>query len=160
MVRKLSGMTTFQVTMISAIPYLLAWPAMLLIGASSDRTRERRWHTAVPLFLAGIALLGTRINDNLVFGLTMFTLAAIGINGRLPAFWSLPTSLLAGTSGAAAIGVVNCIGNMGGFFGPYIVGKLTDLTHTYAAGVVFLIGSALLAGVCTFLVKRFGKQSS
>lgn len=152
--QRLSGLSSFQVVLVSAIPFLFAWPAMLLIGASSDRTGERRWHTALPLFAAGIALaISQWKSGNVVLGIVMFTIAAMGINGRLPSFWALPTTFLTGASAAACIGAINCIGNIGGFAGPYIVGRLSSLSGNYLTGVFYLVGSAMLGGLLTLLVR-------
>jgi ACS family tartrate transporter-like MFS transporter len=155
MVQKLSGMSPFAVTMISAIPYLVSWPAMLLVGWNSDRTGERRLHVAVCLAVAGAALLASQYTGaNVALGIAMFSIALMGINGRLGAFWALPATLLGGTTAAAAIGAINCIGNTGGFVGPYIVGWLSTNTGRYGAGVAFLIGSAFIAALATLLIHQ------
>jgi ACS family tartrate transporter-like MFS transporter len=156
-VEKASGFSPFYTTLITAIPYLAAWPVMLFVGAHSDRTGERRLHVAIPMAVSGLALIGTQLaGGSLVLSIAMFSLASMGINGRLPAFWPLPTAFLGGTSAAAAIGAINCIGNLGGFVGPYIVGKLTSITGTYVAGVAFLIGAAFVGSAATLLVRRPG----
>jgi ACS family tartrate transporter-like MFS transporter len=155
MIEKLSGMTPFMVTLISAIPYLVSWPAMLLIGWNSDRTGERRLHVAICLAVAGVALLATQYTGaNVALGITMYSIALMGINGRLGAFWALPATLLGGTTAAAAIGTINSIGNTGGFAGPYIVGFLSTKTGRYEAGVAFLIGSAFVAALATLLIQK------
>ena len=155
MFQRLSGYTPFYTTLITAIPYLVAWPAMLILGWNSDRTRERRLHVAIPMAVSGLALLGTQYSgSSVLWGITLFSIACIAINGRLPSFWALPTAFLGGTSAAAAIGVINCIGNLGGFFGPAVVGKLTDMTGTYVAGIVFLVGSAFVGALATLLIRR------
>ena len=154
-VQKLSGLSSFQTALVSAIPFLAAWPAMLLVGWSSDRTRERRWHTAVPLFVAGIALAISQWKaGNVALGIVMFTIAAMGIQSRLPGFWALPTTFLTGASAAASIGAINCIGNTGGFVGPYIVGFLSKKSGNYLSGVLFLVGSAILSGVLVLMVRK------
>ena len=84
----------------------------------------------------------------------MFTLATIGINARLPSFWALPSAFLGGTTAAASIGLINCLGNLGGFAGPSIVGKLSESTGTYVAGVWYLVGASVLAGILVLLVRR------
>jgi len=155
MVEKLSGMTPFVVTLISAIPYLVSWPAMLLIGWNSDRTGERRLHVAGCLTVAGLALLASQYTGaSVALGIAMFSIALMGINGRLGAFWALPTAFLGGTTAAAAIGTINAIGNVGGFVGPYIVGFLSTKTGLYGAGVAFLIGSAFVAALATLLIHQ------
>jgi ACS family tartrate transporter-like MFS transporter len=75
----------------------------------------------------------------------MFCLAAIGLYGYAPAFWSMPSSFLAGTAAAASIGVINSVGNLGGFLGPYTVGYVTSRTHSFVAGVLCLSASAIFA---------------
>ncbi len=155
MVKKLSGLTTTQSTLISAIPYLAAWPAMLLVGWNSDRTRERRVHTSVCLAVSGLALLATQYTGaNVVLGIAMFSIAAMAINGRLSAFWPMPSAFLGGTAAAAAIGLINCIGNTGGFVGPSIVGFLSTKFGSYTGGVAFLIGSAFVGAAAVLLVRK------
>jgi ACS family tartrate transporter-like MFS transporter len=153
MVQKLSGFSPYVVTLLSAIPFIATWPFMLLVGWNSDRTGERRWHTAGSLVLAAAGLALARATDSVPIGILAFTIAAMGINGRLPSFWALPNQFLAGTSAAAVIGSINCVGNTGGFVGPYFVGWLTDKTGTYAAGVLYLIGSALISSVLVLMVR-------
>jgi ACS family tartrate transporter-like MFS transporter len=153
MLQTLSGYSPFVVTLLSAIPFLATWPFMVLIGWNSDRTRERRWHIAGCLLLAGAGLLLTRLTGGVAIGLLGFTLAAMGINGRIPPFWALPNTFLAGASAAAVVGMINCVGNTGGFVGPWVIGFLTDKTGTYTAGMLYLIGSAVVAAGLVLLVK-------
>jgi len=101
--------------------------------------------------LAGSLLTGS----NVTLGIAMFSIAAMGINGRLPAFWALPPAFLGGTSAAACIGAINCVGNLGGFVGPYALGFLS--THSggsYASGVLFLSVTAVVAAILVVLVRR------
>ena len=159
-IKKLSGSTNLVVTMISALPYCVGLISILIMGWSSDRTRERRWHTAVPMIVAGIGLLlSVAAQDQTAVAVCMFCLAAIGIYGYLPGFWSLPTSFLTGTAAAASIGLINSIGNLGGFAGPYVVGYLSRRTNSFVAGVCYLAFSALLAAgfiLCLRPVRRAG----
>jgi ACS family tartrate transporter-like MFS transporter len=154
MMQTLSGYSSVVVTLLSAIPYLATWPFMILVGWNSDRTNERRWHTGLCCILAGVGLAIARSTGSVAVGLAGFTLAASGIYGRMAPFWALPGTFLSGASAAAVVGSINCIANTGGFFGPYIVGFLTDKTGTYAAGVLYLIGSAIVAGLLVLLVRR------
>jgi MFS transporter, ACS family, tartrate transporter len=153
MVQRLSGFTPAMVTLISAVPWLMSWPVMLFTGWNSDRTDERRWHVAIPLFVGAAGLGLARSTDSVMLGLVAFTIAAMGINGRLPAFWSLPNSLFTGTAAAAVIATMNFIGIFGGFVGPYIVGFLSNKTGTYTSAVAFLLGSAVLAGVLVLFIR-------
>jgi nitrate/nitrite transporter NarK len=89
--------------------------------------------------------------------ISMFALAAAGMYGYFPAFWSLPSRFLTGTVAAASIGAINSIGNLGGFAGPYIVGYLNRVAQSFSAGVICLSLSALIAAGLV-LSLRFGEQ--
>lgn len=106
-IQRLSGYSPVVTTLVSAIPYLAAWPFTLLVGWSSDRTRERRWHTAGCLLLAAGGLAMSRATDNVSIGVFGLTIAAMGISARQAPFWSISSSLLAGTSSAIAIAVIS-----------------------------------------------------
>jgi len=154
MIQKLSGFSSFQVAMIAALPFLASWPAMLLLSWSSDRTGERRWHTAAAYLVLAAGLAGGIWSGKSVpLGILMFSLAGIGISARLPAFWALPASLLGGSMAAASVGAINCIGNLGGFVGPYLLGALSTATGSYSTGIGYLAGASVLAAVLILLVR-------
>ena len=162
MLQKLSGASPLMVTLLSAIPFLLAYPAVLLVGWNSDRTKERRLHTAACMFAAGLGLALSLGTDNVYLGLTAFSIAAMGITARMAPFWAMPSTILSGAAAAAVVGSINCVGNLGGFVGPYFIGYLTDLTHTYTAGMAFLVAAAFVGGVLVLFVrpKEKGKEKS
>lgn len=154
LIQKLSGFSTFEVGMIAAIPFLVALPAMLAVAWRSDRSGERRWHTAAAYIVAGAGLAGSLFTGpRIVPGMIMFSIAAIGLNARLPAFWALPHSFLEGAPAAASIGAINCFGGLGGFFGPYLLGALSTAAGNYNGGVWYLTGACLVAGVLVLLVR-------
>jgi ACS family tartrate transporter-like MFS transporter len=161
-IQKLSGLSSLEVSMIAALPFLTAWPAMLLLSWNSDRTGERRWHTAAAHIALGAGLAGSVwVGNSIVLVVLMFSLAGIGIGARLPAFWTLPAALLGGATAAAAIGVINSIGNLGGFAGPYLLGALSTKTGSYAIGTEYIAGAALLGAVLIVLVrKKAGSKSA
>ena len=148
-VRSMSGLTDFQVGLVSAIPYVAAAASMVRVAAHSDRTGERRWHVAVPA-LVGVAgfLLAANVRSPLL-GLLALCLAAIGIWGTLGAFWAMPTSFLHGAAAAAGIALVNSVGNVGGFVGPYALGWMREATGDFRSGILLLAaglaGTAVLA---------------
>lgn len=145
-IKNMSGLSNLMVTLIAAIPYCVGLFAILLIGWSSDRSRERRWHTALSMLATAIGLLlSVAFHNSTALAMAMFCVAAIGIYGYLPGFWALPTSFLSGTAAAASIGLINSFGNLGGFVGPYVVGYLSATTKSFVAGVVYLSASALVA---------------
>ena len=139
-VQRISGLTTTQVILISGIPWLCAIPAMLLTAAHSDRTAERRWHAALPLFLVGIALsLSIAASGNIVIAIAAFSLATMALYSFPSPFWVLPTIFLSGPAAAASIALINSAGNLGGFVGPYLIGYLADKTGSYTGGLMYLV---------------------
>jgi MFS transporter, ACS family, tartrate transporter len=153
-VKRASGVSNLTVTLITALPYCFGLIAMLLVGWSSDRSGERRYHTALPMIAISLGLLLSGLLQNsVVMMVAMLCLAAIGINGYLPVFWSLPTSFLKGSVAAVAIGLINSVGNLGGFVGPYVVGYVNSATNSFFGGLLYLSLSALVAA-CLILKLR------
>ena len=161
-IKKQSGLSNLRVTLIAAIPYCVGLVAILLVGWSSDRTKERRWHTALSMIAVSLGLiLAVMLQDRLALSIAMFCLAP-RIYAYLPGFWSLPTSFLSGTAAAASIGMINSVGNLGGYVGPHVVGYLSTLTGSFFAGVVYLSLSALVAAVLVLSIRatRSDRDSS
>ncbi|MBV8858163.1 MAG: MFS transporter [Acidobacteria bacterium] len=153
-IKKLSGSSNLVVTSVSALPYCVGLLSVLLFGWSSDRTKERRWHTAVPMLVAGVGLLlSVAAREQTALAVLMFCVAAVGLYGYQPGFWSLPTSFLTGTAAAATVGLINSVGNLGGFAGPYVVGYLSRTTGSLFAGVLYLSLSALAAAALILLLR-------
>lgn len=152
-VKALSGLSDFLVGMISALPYCAAAIGMVLIGAHSDRTGERFLHIAVPSLLA---VLGFCLSAWLISPLPAMialTIAAVGDLGSRGPFWSLPGRFLSGSASAGGIALINTIGSLGGFVGPFAVGWIKDQTGTYSYGMMFL-AALLLAGAFLSLYLR------
>src|SRR5438067_1470973 len=149
MLKALSGSSNRAVTLVAALPYCVGVLAALVVGWSSDRTRERHWHTATCMALIAVGLaLGVAARNQLPLAVAMFCIAGFGMYGYPPAFWSLPSSFLSGTAAAASFGLINSVGNLGGFAGPYAMGYLTKGTQTYVAGVLcFALFAAISAGL-------------
>ncbi len=158
-IQGLSGYGAVTTTLISAVPYLAAWPFTVLVGWNSDRTGEHRWHAAGCMFLAAGGFVLSRATNNIPLGIFALTVAAMGSNARQAPFWSVSSSLLSGTSSAIAIAVISSFGQLGSFAAPYIVGFLTDRTGNYAAGTLYFIGSLVIAG-CLMLLVKFPNQTS
>ena len=152
----LSGYTNLQtITIIAALPYCVALVSMLIVGWSSDRTGERRWHVAISLLAVSAGLfLSASAFGNVWLALFFFCLAGAGLYSYLPGFWALPASFLTESAAAASIGLINSIGNLGGFAGGYIVGYLETKTGTFYTGVIYLACSALLGAILILMVKH------
>jgi MFS transporter, ACS family, tartrate transporter len=143
-VRAASGLTDLQVGLVSAIPYVAAAAAMVRVAAHSDRTGERRWHVAVPALVGAAGFVMAVHVHSPLLGLFALSLAAIGIWGTLGAFWAMPTTFLHGAAAAAGIALINSVGNVGGFVGPYALGWLREATGDFRSGILLL--AAGLAG--------------
>ncbi len=126
--------------MINAIPPVFAVVAMVLWGRHSDRTGERPRHVALAYLVGAAGLIATGLMTDPVLTMTMLVIAAIGLSSTAPIFWSLPTAMLSGTAAAGGIALINALGNLGGFFGPYAFGLIKDAT-----GGSFTYGLMVLA---------------
>lgn len=153
---KATGVTdTFNIGLLTAIPYATAAIAMILIGHSADQRRERRWHVAIPAVLGCIGLILSTVYDhNTLLAMSALTLATVGIISVLPLFWSLPTAFLGGLAAAAGIALINSLGNLAGFVSPYLVGWLKDQTHSTNSGMYVLAGSLLLGALLTLSLPK------
>lgn len=140
---------------LSAVPWAGGAIAMVVWGRRSDATGERRWHVAIASFVgAGALVASTWFVRDTALSLLSLTVATAGILSTLPVFWTVPTSLLAGTATAVAIAWVNSIGNLGGFAAPYLVGWLNDRTGSSAPALYVLAALLALGGVLLLLVAR------
>jgi MFS family permease len=141
---------TFVIGLITSIPYAVAGIAMILIGRSSDRTGERRWHLGLATFAGGAGyLLCGYFNTNTVALVGGLTLAATGIITAIGLFWVLPPRFLSGMAAAAGIALINSLGQLGGIISPYMVGKVKDLTGSttmalYAVAAMCLVAAILI----------------
>jgi len=152
-----SGFSVPVVTLLAAIPYAAALLANLANGWHSDRTQERRWHTASVLFGGSVSLLLAIVfGSHFFLQLGFFTVFAACVHSFQPTFWALPTLTLGESAAAAAIGLINSLGNLGGFVGPFIVGYLVTRTGSFTSGLAWLLLSLLLSG---FLVLRLPSRT-
>jgi len=115
-------------------------------------TRERVWHVAGPAGVAGLSLIAAAYLSSPVFGAVALTLCAMGVYAALSTFWTLPTGFLTGTAAAGGIALINSIGNLGGFVGPYAVGWIKDVTGATTLGLVALAACLIMAGSVTLLL--------
>jgi ACS family tartrate transporter-like MFS transporter len=148
MVQEISGGDNLSVGLLSAIPYLGAAVGMVLNGRHSDRTGERCLHTAVPALAAAGCFVVCAVQRNGMLTFLAIVGALFGIWSMLGPFWGLSTKYLGRSAAAAGIALINSIGNLGGFAGPWLVGLAKELTGQYSAGF-FLIALFLALGGCT-----------
>src|SRR5256714_2003362 len=142
---KAFGLNAFLTTLVSAAPYVVGVIAMVWWGRRSDRLVERRFHAAFPLFVAAVGIAASTALDDPTLKMLALCVAGFGIFACLPVFWTLPTAFLSGAAAAAGIAVINSIGNLAGFAGPFAMGWIKDTTGSYAGGLLLLAGLGVVA---------------
>ena len=154
LIREQATLSDFSVGLIAAVPPLAGCAAMILVGASSDRRRERFLHIASPQLVcaAGLGLLA--VSWSLPVTILGLTLAAVGANGIAGPYWGLPPRFLSGAAAASAIGLINMVGSIGGFVGPYALGAVKDRTQGFGPALLALAAMAVGASVLVMLLKR------
>src|SRR5467141_414632 len=151
--KRLSGRSDLQVTLLAALPYVAAFITQQLNGWHSDRTGERRWHAAIPVFLCALALSLAVLNSSRpLVSIGLFILVGGSFYGFQPCFWAVPTLFLSESAAAASIGLINSVGNLGGFVGPLVMGYLVGRTHNFSAGLWYLVGSLIMSGILMLAV--------
>ncbi|HVH50367.1 MAG TPA: MFS transporter [Candidatus Bathyarchaeia archaeon] len=147
MFKRQSGFSDLSVGLLGALPYGALFLAMLVNGWHSDRHCERRWHCAVPSLIAAAGLLGLAAHPRSIpVLLTLFTVVTIG-NAYLPALWAMPTELLCKSAAAASVGMINAVGSIAGFAGPYLFGYLNTKFASFSYGLTVLAITSLAAGL-------------
>jgi MFS transporter, ACS family, tartrate transporter len=141
-----------------AVPFAFATVAMIWWTRHSDVTHERVWHVAGPAVVSGLLLIASAYLGNPVLAAVVLTICAMGIYAAVPTFWSLPTGFLTGSAAAGGIALINSIGNLGGFVGPYAIGWIKDATGEITLGLVVLAAGPIMAGVVAFLMGHDSKM--
>jgi MFS family permease len=142
------------------IPYVFGFFSMFLIGHYSDRTGERRYHTVAGMLTGAFGLAGSVYLADISVAVSMvfYTIAVMGIYGSFGPFWSIPSSFLTATAAAGAIAMINSVGNLGGFLGPYAMGFIRDATGSFNGGVIFLVVCMIAAAGLVMMVRKAGDE--
>ncbi len=144
---------------LSAIPFFFALIAMVVNSVWSDRRMKRQMHVSIPLILGALGLIGGQLVGHWPLMQMVFLLvAAIGVYGPYGPFWAVPSSLLQAEVSGAAMGLINALGNLGGFLGPYVVGYIRGRTHSGFAGFLVLSVFLLIAAVIFMFIGSDKKQ--
>jgi MFS family permease len=159
-VRRLSGGSDLAVGLWTAVPFLVAAIGMITVAAHSDRTGERRWHVAGCAAVAAIGLACSTLGASPLLTLATLAFAAIGLYSATPPFWSLPTAFLRGDGAAAGIALINSVGNLGGFVGPYLMGWMQNLSGDFRIGIRMLAASAICSGLLVLTTRNPSPSSS
>jgi ACS family tartrate transporter-like MFS transporter len=145
--------STFEIGLLSAIPYLAGAIAMLIAGRHSDRTGERRWHVAVAALVSGAGFIATAFVHGIVPSILLLSIAMLGLASMFGPFWTLATSFVSGTAAAAGIALINSVGNIGGFVGPYLLGYIKDRTRSFGTGLILIGTTVIVGGILVLLVQ-------
>jgi MFS family permease len=128
------------------LPYVCSAAGILINGIWAQRTGKLRWHTALPILATGASIGLAALAHNQIWLMTgLFCLAGLTAQAYMPAFWTLPTTLLGKSAAATAVGII-CLGNLGGVVGPWLFGYLKTVTGSYNAGLCLLSACMLAAG--------------
>jgi ACS family tartrate transporter-like MFS transporter len=155
MLQRLTGWSVTKVSWFGPVIFGAGFIGMLIIGWSSDRTGERRWHFVIPQMTGALALIAWFFlpHSNAVL-VAIFTLLGFGTVAFLPAFWSLPSAFLTSSAAAAAVGFINCTASIGGFFGPKIIGDLSQRFGSFEGGFIVMAACLTIASVLVLLCPR------
>ena len=148
------GATNFTTGLLTAIPYTVGIVGLLAFGYFSDRFKERRRHLIAAATVGGVGFLIAASLNNSYWALAGMSIATIGIYGSRPTMWPMPSQFLTGASAAVGIALINSIGNLGGYVGPFVVGWIRDSTKSFEMAVYFLAACAFMSGFIAYLARR------
>ncbi len=153
-----SSLTHTQIGLIAMLPYIVATILMVLWSRSSDRRDERKLHSAIPLAVAALGLVGAAMLPSPVASMAMICVALTGLYSFKSPFWALPTLFLDRATAAVSIAVINSIGNLGGFAGPSLIGVVKGQSGSAATGLMFLSALLLVAFLMTLFMRVNNKE--
>ena len=142
---KAFGLSNAQAGVVAALPYVVGLVSIVAWSRRSDRKMERRFHLAFPLLVASVGIAVSTLFDDPTMKMASLSVAGFGIFGALPVFWTFPAAFLSGPAAAGGIALINSIGNLAGFTGPFAVGRIKDLTGSYTGGLLTLSAAGLAA---------------
>jgi ACS family tartrate transporter-like MFS transporter len=146
------GFSIFHVGLLIAIPNLIAVIGMVLWSRNSDRTGERYWHAALACLIGAIGMaVAARAGSSAFLAIAGLSLTAFGVSAAKPPLWCLPTTFFAGTAAAASIGLINSLGTLGGFAGPYMIGSTNGTSGNFSRGL-YLVGGTLIVSAVTIVI--------
>ncbi|XUW90951.1 MFS transporter [Burkholderia sp. M6-3] len=153
------GFGSFETGLLAGIPSIAAVVAMILWARHSDRTEERTWHVVIPCVLACLGFVFAGNASTALMIVLALVIVNVGISAAKAPLWAMPSMFLSGAGAAAGIAMINSIGNLGGFVGPFAIGWLKNVTGGYSAGL-YVVGATLaLSAVVTLMLSRQSKQT-
>lgn len=153
-IQSLSGLGNLATSLVAVLPFVLTTIVMVLVGMSSDRTGERRWHTAVPAFVAALAVLAAAYGKGPALVIAGVGLGMAGAEGMVGPFWAMATSRMAGLPAAAGIAMINSLANLGGYFGPDIIGLFRTANGGFRGGFLAIAATLAISGTMALIVGK------
>jgi ACS family tartrate transporter-like MFS transporter len=153
-IRSLSGLSYFLTGLVSALPFLVTAVAMVSVGMRSDRKGERRWHTAIPAFLGAAGLIAAGYGTSTIVVVACIGLGLVCAESMVGPFWAMATTRMEGLSAAAGIAVINSLANLGGYYGPDIIGFFRKLNGGFRGGLLAIGATLALSGASALVVGR------
>jgi MFS transporter, ACS family, tartrate transporter len=158
MLKRQSGFSDVRVGLLGAMPYLATFVAMQINGWHSDKNCERRWHSAVPMFVSAIGVLGLLGQPRSIpVSIVLFTMVCMAF-AYLPTFWAIPTEILSQSAAAAAVGMVNAVASVAGFAGPHLFGYLNARTGSFSYCLTLMMISALAGGLLILCIPKSARE--
>jgi MFS transporter, ACS family, tartrate transporter len=148
------GLSNLMTGFVTSIPYVFGTIGLIAWGYSSDKRKERRWHLISSTGLAAIGFTLAALFSHSYWAVAGMAIAAVGIYGSRPSFWPMPSLFLTGGAAAVGMALINSIGNLGGYLGPTIVGKIKDTTGHFEWALYFMAGCLAVSTIIAFLATR------
>jgi ACS family tartrate transporter-like MFS transporter len=159
-IASLGHLTMLQVSFANGLPFLLAAGMAIVVARHSDATKERTWHTAAPAFVGAAGFLIAAASDNLWVGAVGICIATIGFWTSNVVAWTLSPQYLSGAALATGLALVNSVGNLGGFFGPFVIGWLRQISGGYRLSLAFLAVVLIANGLIVISLKAFDRAAA
>jgi ACS family tartrate transporter-like MFS transporter len=152
-IQSLSGLGNLATSLVAVLPFVVTTIAMVLVGMSSDRTGERRWHTAVPAFVAALAVLAAAYGKGPALVIAGVGLGMAAAEGMVGPFWAMATSQMAGLPAAAGIAMINRW-ESGRYFGPDIIGLFRTANGGFRGGFLAIATTLAISGTMALIVGK------
>ncbi len=146
-IKQASGVSNLAVGFLNAIPFLCAAVAMVVVGRWSDRTGQRRWLYVAGVLIGAACLTLSALSTNPFLALALMCVAMASIWSVIAVFWSLPAAFLSGAGAASGMALINSIGGLGGFVGPYMIGWVRSSNSNYVEALVLLSGILVVSAL-------------
>jgi len=160
-IRAFSSLSYLWTGVVAVIPFILSTAAMVLVGMHSDQRGERRWHTAIPAFAAAAGMVFAAYSRSPVMVVACLSLGLAGAESMVGPFWAMATSRMTDLSAAVGIAMINSLANLGGYFGPDIIGVFRTGNGGFRGGLLAIGATVALSGSAALVAsRRYGEGRS